>query len=550
MFDEEAEGFSNNIGNAELKLNYKKGRIEIKTGLKGESSRSRTLQEGGVLDFTGYEKDPESITFNMDYSLREKSKQTYSGFVETVFVPGKYDLLSIKYNQEIAIDDPMNHIMSYKSADDKFFYSGEWGTYRKATYKVNGLWKHNFGGTGRSLEVKADWLFADDDRSTDWNKDDIVFDDDDNIHTKIRYYRITPDYIDHNLNLKATYHHPGFADVQGLDVDFIIDSRLWNDRDNYSAANYRSSGWVDSLSFRESFNYLSLTVDPSVKAQYTSGAFVISAKLTPQYFTDRLNSGKKTEHFDLGQVAPLFDIDASWNPDGRNTVKAKVERTIKRPDYLQLCWFQRPDIYSNQIQEGNPNLQPQTSIKASLSYKRAMGRLTAAVEMSHTYMQKEIAKTYRNEGDWRIYYWINSGESNTTKIKATGDWKDKRLSAHAEITTNYYSAIKANGDHKDSWDYNIKADASYLFPKSFKLSAKARYESKEVRAYSNTSEYIGCDISISKMFRNKFEIILEGRDLFDHNFITEIESEDGLQARFESQTMNRRLFLLSLKYSF
>lgn len=554
--------FSNSMGEVEATIGYKAPKFEVKFNAAASTSFIRTTKEAASVKM---KNDVDIHSFNFDETQSERTQAKYKGRLDLVFLPSPADRISFTTEYNFNEESPFNVVESYAAKEEMTAkFSSEDGEFKKHTVKPVVEWVHKFDSPGRDLTVRADWMFAVDDRITLWDegKGKIEweeFEDDQEAYEFKDYdekiYRITPTYIDNDITVSAKYRDRNFVGVKGLDVDFSLMSKLGQDRDYYLAANWIDEAWKDSTRFHVNFDYLALTVEPSVHANYKVGQFEFDGTFRLQYFTDRLNSETETERFDAGQFSPLVNFRTIWRPSESHKLTLNLNNTIQRPDYLNLCWFQRPGSYINELNEGNPNLRPAQTSRAALEYTFTKNRFSTSLEIGDSYVTNKIERTFRMEKiedhDIRVYTWINGGFSNTANAKLNVRWSGRKLKAGASGNINYFIGINTSDKVTRNSDYRIEADASYNWFWDITYLARFRYQSKIIRSYSSITEYFGLDFRITKPFlKKKFEVFAEGRDLLDKPITTETYSEDGMEGRYETLNHNRRLFLLGLKYSF
>lgn len=550
--DEPIGKMSNINGEAALDLRYKAPKFELKAKLGGSKSYLMTTKEAMGYKITGISDDDDILGDLMyDQTQTEKQKNAFNAGIDAIFTPGPSDRITLGYTHKQFFEDPMTQNLGFIwGSAFTLKLSCEETEQRKYDLKPSFEWLHSFDA-GRDFSFKASWAYANDFRYTEWFIGRASSDDESGAE---RTYRLTPLYIDSDLDAEAAYKSRDLRGIKGLDLDLSVRGRLKRDSDHYSAANLIEDIWVDSTRFRENFDYLALTVEPRLRVNYDPGPYRFELDLIPQYFTDRLNSDSLTERFDKGQLDGTLKAGAWWRPKEGHSLGITFNRSIARPDYLQMCWFRRPGSYINELQQGNPSLKPTTTNKMSVEYSFSRGRFSSKLDLGVTYQKNKIERTFNMvdlEGtETRIFTWINAGKSRTGNATLKLKWSGKKLKAGLNGGLNYFVGESNNGTVTENCDYKVDGDVSYDLPAAFHILGKFRYQSKIIRSYTSITEYIGCDLRISRTFWKKFDVFLEGRDLFDNPIVTETFSADETEGRSETWNYNRRLFVLGVKYSF
>jgi len=547
--DNISDKFSNTMGNLSFKLGYQRPKFFINLSGDAFADYNITNKTGFNFNFNeGHEK------LTADTTIPENKSRKGSLKIDGGFILSKNDKLTFDLSQALLYSELENTTISidFIQAEKALQYTDENGNRYLDTYNTKLNWQHLFIKPGRKLDVGLSFRYDEDERSTIWERGRGILDEDmEPVEQEIeKVYRITPYYIDNYINFGAKYTDPNFSSVENLNMDFSVDVQIKKDIDKYRAANLIKEEWIDSVRYRETFDYLSVKVDPTVNASYKTKNFNFKCRFTPEVYSDRLNDDNHISRLEKASVSPLGNLSMEWTENKHHLVKASCERGISRPDYLQMCWFQRPGAYSNELMEGNVDLLPCSSIGYGLLYKYSLKNFSISGEVRNTMRDKMIEKTYHNEEIdgrmYRVYTWINSGHSNTTSASIDAKFNGKKLKAELVGTMNWFFGVNNLNVERRSNDYTIRGNISYDFKKGFYAKVTGRYNSAIIRNYSKTTEYIGCDARIGKKFK-KVEIYLDGRDLFENTIETETYSEDMYEGRLEALNLNRRCILLGVK---
>lgn len=555
---DEFEKWNNSQGEAKGEVGVKFGAFDIKTTLGATTSYIRTRKEAGSYELDECLEDFRSMSLDLTQSETDKGK--YTADLDFVFAPDASNKLTFKYRSTLTYDDPLNINQSAAIRERATeAYSTESSDFKKGTFIPSIEYVHLFNKTESELRAFMDWLIADDIRSTIWLKGTAEYDLDIEEEELPYYsesstiYRITPEYFDSDFSAKVRYKDINFLQISGLNLDFNLDLILARDYDQYSAATYIGEEWRDSTRYRENFDYLAMTVDPWIHATYDLPRWRFEARFDPQMYADRLKDDKHTQRLTLASIVPLFETKADWKMAPYHKLGLSAKKTISRPDYLKICWFQRPGSYIDELQQGNPKIRPASTFFTALTYAFDYKRFSTSLELGYEYVNDKIERTYNmQEIDgqmFRVFTWINAGYSNKGNLKLVMKWNGSKLKVNGNANVNYYVGVSNNGTVSKSSDFKYDVDASYLWDFGLQILGRCRYQSKIIRSYSTTTEYYGLDLRVSQKF-GKFDVYLEGKDLLDRPIITQTFSEDETQGRVEIWNYNRRIFLLGLKYSF
>jgi len=488
-----------------------------------------------------------------DISVKETNASTYNGSVSASWKINPKNLLDFYYQLGYVRDFPTKGVITCDVLLDslenyKYGFTAE-DIHDSKLINRGGLnYRHSFDKTGREFQATVDVKFQKNVRSTIWN----LGDGDMQSSEISKVYRETPVYHDNELISNIRYTDCDFLDTKGLDLEFILDLKSIGDLDRLSAANLINGVWVDSTSYRENFDFFSFAPRPGVGIEYSSGIFKIGARYQPEWYIYRLSGDNIGGQTATGTVAHYADFRTSVSPGKYHKISFNFSRDMTRPDYIQICWFDRAGQYANEIIRGNPDLKPSTCTKSSLVYDFKYRRFRAAFDLGYKYEFNKIESTFTTEewedGTYRINTWINSSKSATANAELTLAWEGVKLKAEIGGKYSYYVGWKDSGTETRDSDYSLRGNVSYIL-KTWKFDARLRYQSAIIRNYSSMTDLLGCDVRIEKKFK-RFGIFVEGRDLFDKAVEKLTISDDETQKRLEVTNDNKRIFLLGLRYTF
>lgn len=193
-------------------------------------------------------------------------------------------------------------------------------------------------------------------------------------------------------------------------------------------------------------------------------------------------------------------------------------RKIQRPGWMQLSAGVRGNDRQN-IQIGNPNLQPEFVNKMELGLNKTTGALTWLSTLYYeieTNSIKPLATPSKTDPNLLITQFVNGahdnryGWDNTLKIAAT---KNFDITAGFNV---FNINIAVDTFNKTSWSYNGKLGMTYKFPASITAQLNANYESQQADVQGYRKAQAFADFSVKKsFFHNAASLIFSVNDIFD-----------------------------------
>jgi len=549
--DEVVDKFSNNNYAGEFKLGYSRQKFKI-SALTGGSYNDNIKSTSG-FSYNVNQGREQAIS---DYSLTTATGGKLNAALDALYTPSDRDKITVKYSFSRVWNKPYNSITSLNYLTDPMTVqcTGEETDGRKNTHIVDAKWKRLFQREGRELEVLSYFENAEDERYTLWGvgKARIVGEEltDPDEESYVRY---KPRYADLISRTGASFTEKNFCNARGLDMVFGLNITWRRDLDDYLAEDLVDDKWVEREWLTSAFRYYSLQIDPRVRLKYSIGKIALEAEVIPQYYDYSLGDATHDLNFENASPEVFGFAKFIWKIARHHSIDIGCDRSIKRPEYLQMCWFQRPGIYSNELLEGNPDLKASSRNKMFVSYKYVVGRFSTNLDLEYTYAKGTIEQTFRNEviddKDFRVYTWVNAGHSYTTKGTVAAKWIGRMIKADLAFNINWFRGFNKDNALTQSNDYNLKGNIKCDFGGGWNADASLRYQSDIKRNYTSMTEHITCDLRVSKAFQH-FEIFLEGLDLLEKPIEKTVLSIDSSEGRLEEIYFNRRLFRLGVKYKF
>ena len=557
-------GFSNSSGDVSAWGRYRTDKFMIRLNLQGLSKFTTTSTTG----ITANVKNPDDPQINFDINQNENKSFEETAGVQMEYKPDRQNIFSFNFRQKFTKQTPNKIVVSFQNIfhnddgvniDTKRHSDVEEGYQDVIDFGIDAAWNHRFEKAGREINSRMEWAFNRNDKNSIWHRHFLegqISEEEFRNHSfntgneiSSQTFRITPLNRNNRLNASVLYRDIDLFDQKSLNVELGTDLRIDYEKDNLSAANLIDKVWVDSLKYRENFDFVSIDLSPKARLSYSPGKFNFSLQLTPDLYVSKLDSDNNIGRFNFGRFYILPDMNASWTPNPNHKLGISYKQGISRPTYLQICWFQRSGADANEILMGNPRLKPGSNGKAGLYYTFQSGFFTGTLEGSATMNWDKIERVFNSDGDYRIYTWINSGHSVENSLKLTLKADLNNFDATINSYYNYFIGYNNAGDETRSSDWGVSGEASLRVKGGWIFNAKGRYQSKIIRTYSSITEYVSCDVRITKDFK-KFSVYAEGKDLFEQPIMVSTYSEDKTNVRFEQHQYNRRLFSVGVSFRF
>ena len=374
-------------------------------------------------------------------------------------------------------------------------------------------------------------------------------------------YRITPQSYDFNLdgdiNLQRTVRDddiklkvtPGAR----LAIKHALDENSGATRINVSWEEEEEI-WKDSTRLRESFNYLSVCADPYIIVDFHWKNLEAKADYAAQVYGRRLNNETHQQPLNIKGVYPVGKGHVKWTISPMHSLILSNEMSVKHPDYLKVCWYDRTAGYLDQLYRGNEELRsPQTRLY-TLTYEFKYKRFISKTGVSYKHVVDEIDQTWTNEEidgrQYKVFKWLNSANSYTLGLSENLGWRGKVITANLGINYNQSHRIaNSNGAIKNSFDWKLTGDISAKLGKGWSAGLNAKYQSKVATFFTIFKQYCELKARVQKDFK-QFSLYLEGRDLLDTPRETSFESEETKEFWIEEVRSNRRLIVLGAKWKF
>ena len=202
--------------------------------------------------------------------------------------------------------------------------------------------------------------------------------------------RLQMNVVDDDVKLKLT---PGAR----ISAKNALDQNSGATAFNMSIEEKYKEEWRDSTSLRESFNYLSITADSFLAADCSWRKVEAHAEIATQVYGRRLNDDTHQQPFRVKGIYPIGKANILWTFSPGHSLNFKNEMTVKHPDYLKICWYDRTAGYLDQLYRGNEQLRsPQTTLY-ELEYTFKHKRFLSKTSVSYKQVLDEVDQTWSNK---------------------------------------------------------------------------------------------------------------------------------------------------------
>ena len=374
-------------------------------------------------------------------------------------------------------------------------------------------------------------------------------------------YRITPSSTDFNVNGDIQLKNAlSDGDVKlNVSPGLRFDSKLALDQNSGATRvaidnTLKEWEWRDSTRLRETFNYLSVQVEQYLIADFRWKKLEAHFDYALQEYARRLNDDDHQQPLRIKGLYPVGKANVKWAISPHHSLNLIQQMSVKHPDYLQICWYDRTAGYLDKLYRGNEQLVSPQTMLYTLEYQFKRERFLSKTALTYKEVLNEIDQTWSNEEidgrQYKIFRWINSADSRTGGITQKLGWRGKVITANAAVTYNRSRRTAKTSDTiKDSYNWNLTGDITANLGKGWSLGADATYQSKVATFFTIFKEYCELNARVQKDFK-RFSLYLKGCDLLDMPRETRFESEELQEAWVEQVRCNRRLFLIGAKWKF
>lgn len=540
------------LGETEVKLNYLRPKWKWSNSLKTafelketDTDRLSFVQKGeDDYDMESLEKTLQNTTFRLNLNST----------VNWSRVRGREYEAWLQY--ETRIDNGMNGTSTEKYREEHFdgyLYMEEPTT--ELNKLITGIRTSHWLGSPKTvlkgvLSFEGKWQ----DKSTTWLNVEIEDDYDDMTY---KAYRVTPssssNILNAHIHLIDSIRTPRAYRLV-LDPGLRVKADYTRDRNSGATMDFDTEEWRDSVQLRESFNFLAIQAEPYLAADFSWSALKAHLDYSPQVYSRRLTDETHHQNLKTQRPYPVGNALISWAFSPSQKLVFKNKLSVKHPDYIQICWYERQGAYLNQIYRGKESLLPIQTGEYTLGYEFKKRRFFSTTEVSYTSRRNEIDQTFTKETingrDYKVFTWVNASDSRVLSLEQKLGWKSKRLTANLGIKYNGTTrTAREGGTVKRTTDWKTWADVMARLNKGWSVNADVKYQSDVATFFTLFKQYCALNACIQKDFK-RFSLYLKGRDLLDSEVEREFESENGKEYWIERSRLNRRMMILGFKWNF
>lgn len=368
-------------------------------------------------------------------------------------------------------------------------------------------------------------------------------------------YRITPRSATQLVSASA--HLLDSVITQGpcrllLDPGLRFFADYTRDRNSGSTYDPATESWRDSTRLRENFNFLAVRIEPCLGAEFRWKEISASANYALQLYGRRLTDETHQQPLKMQRPSIIGHALVGWQITPQHRVSLKNNISIKHPEYIQICWYERQGNYLTQIYRGKESLLPTQTRSYALEYAFNHKRFQSSASVGYAYRDNEIDQTFTKEvidgRDYQMFTWVNAADSRIFEFTGQLGWRGKVLQANLG-TSNKATTRQAreSGAIKRSFDWRAWGDATVVLPRGWSLSVDAHYKSNVATFFTMFGQYCALNAQVQKRFK-RVNVYLQGRDLLDNQIRTEFISEDETNGWVEISRLNRRMVILGVQW--
>lgn len=381
----------------------------------------------------------------------------------------------------------------------------------------------------------------------------------DSIQGHVWEYRITPKSTD--IDLDGDIHLENTLIDGDVQLKLTPGARLStrHSLDHNSGATLvelpnGDSYWVDSTSLRESFNFLSLIVEPFLAVDFNWKNLEAHADYACQVYGRRLNDDTHMQPLRIRRAYPVGKANLKWNITPKHSLNLTNQISVAHPDYIKVCWYDRTAGYLDKLYRGNEDLLSPQTWRFGLEYQFKHKRFSSLTTVSYTYVANEIDQTWKNEEiggrQYKVFKWLNAADSRTFGFSEKLGWHGEIITANLGVSYNQSRRkAKSDGTIKDSYYWTLNGDIAANLGKGWSVGADAHYRSQVATFFTLFKEYCDLNVHVKKEF-DRLSLSLECRGLLDQKLETDFESEDLKEFWVEEVRGNRRIFVLGASWKF
>ena len=503
-------------------------------------NRTNRAVNGEILNYfnqntkVAFENVFQSGRLNVDYAINNRNTLSLGGTVAD-------GVFNIATDQDYRYLNASRQLTSY----------GTRQTLPKNNFKNNNLetqWRKTYAKRDKSLTALMNYSWGTTSNVASWNTTGFAPDG-----LVLPHYPELVDIKGANKNAQGVFQLDYVNPVNDSSKVEMGLRSFWSARDQnyfYSPFNYEQKLYIQDNQFSQDNR-----VTESINAAYISYATRLKHKISVQAGLRFEQSNMKgvsnlVSMSDFGYSYPRAntkDLLRSLFPslyiakklDARTEIGANFSRKIQRPRFQQLMpGIQASDKQNLQI--GNPNLQPEFIDLVELNYNKIFGAnnfLSTLYLANETNTLKPLIRPSETDPTILVTSFVNGknelmyGLDNTLKL-AFGKNLDLMLNANV-----FNFKVTVDTFVNSGWSGSGKANLTYRLPANFSVQLNSGYEGNRPIPQGNRKGIVYLDFAVKKsFFNNAANVVFTISDVF--NSRKEITYFD--QATYFQESMRRR----------
>ena len=514
--------------NANINANVNKGKWNFGTFYTLNNSQSPTQQYVKTigLDSLGkelsYFNQNSSNTFkhlshsarvNVDYAADNRNTITLAAS----FFKGNFDM-------------PVSQDFEYLSQNNVRTASGNRTTLTENDFTRKGIeavWKKTFATKNKSLTTFFNYGWGDKYGKGNWTTNN--YDKEGNLLDNNPELVKTNDFnANDQITFQVDYVNPLSESTK---IEMGVRS-FWSDKDQYYFFNtydYTSKSYITTTSLSQDARIIE-TINAAYFMFSSKTKFDLNYQAGLRFEQSGLSGLSRLEgQGDFGYDYPrgnakdilrsLFpSLHIAKNLNDATELGFNFSRKIQRPNFRQLM----PGVRSNDkqnIEIGNPSLQPEFINLAELSFRKIFGQnnfMSTLYYSNETNTIKPFTSISPSDSSVLVTQYINGdnelmlGLDNTLKL-LFGKNTDIMISVNI-----FKFDVTVNNVKNTGWANNSKLNVNYKFPLGFSLQANAGYEGNRPMPQGNRKGIGYADLAIKKtLSKNGSNLVFSISDLFN-----------------------------------
>lgn len=383
------------------------------------------------------------------------------------------------------------------------------------------------------------------------------------VFDKTKFYEIIASLNSLDMSGNVEYQSDHFF-TDGLRFKGGANIAINTDLDVFAGLNNVHGEWRDSTVMAQQYFYHYRQIDAYAEASYAIRGFSVNVRDNLQYYRDylfdQLNVEENTLNavFDKRDWQNMISAELAYRFNGHHRISAVFSHSIVRPPYRKLCATVTIGDSEGEYYRGNPDLKPEVIDRIRLGYTISNGHVNS--EFSLSYSEKgNTAERIAVQVDDKdpsmkdvttLYTWVNSQRQTvlTPRMDVSIDYSAIAAKIWAVFNYEHFYYLKNAPRAHSNYEMGMRLDASLT--SSTRLSGTLSYSSENIRAFNNTSEYVGAAFRLSQRIIKGLEIYLEGKDLVDKPRTEETWNESFTFYKKKTRLLNRSAIRLGISYNF